>query len=526
MNALAHAYLVPDGTGIEDIKAILQARQQITAEPTRPVVKKFYDTFDWRIFNAGGCLWERIDGDKRQLFWEDLQGKQPRLGQALDGEVGFADQLNPGPVRERIAPLSDIRRLLPIVQISSQVQTLRLLNEDEKTVVRIEIEENRFEEKKRRRQGILAVRIRVRPIRGYPDAYQEALQILENELGLAAAHTPLLLEALTAAGRTPGDYSSKLDFRLDPDRRADETAKEILLHLLNTIEVNIPGTRENLDSEFLHDLRVAVRRTRSALSQIKAVFAPEIVQEYKDRFAWVGQITGPVRDLDVYLLDFSDYQQSLPESLRPHLEPLRAFLLDHYEEAQKTLANHLASQAFQDLLKDWRAFLEAPVPERSAVPNAMRPTKWVADARIWRMYKRVLREGQAIDAASPPEDLHELRKSCKKLRYLLEFFASLYPKKEIRKLIKLLKALLDNLGRFQDLAVQAESLRKMAHTMSEEGRADPDSLLTMGVLVGGLLDHQARARQEFASTFATFDSPSHQHLFRSLFRPKKKGENL
>ncbi len=522
MNAPVRDYLVPERTGVEEVKRMLQAHRQIAADPARSVIRRFYDTFDWRIFHAGGCLWEQVDSNKRQLFWEPFQSKQPQLKQRLTGEVSFADQLDLGPVRARIAPISSIRRLLPIVQISSRVQTLRVLNEDEKTVVRMEIEENRFEENPRNRH-VLGARIRVRPIRGYPDAYRGVLRILENELELIPARTPLLLEALSAAGRTPGDYSSKLNFRLDPDRRADETTKEILLHLLNVIEANIPGVRENLDPEFLHDLRVAVRRTRSALSQIKGVFAPEIVQEYKDRFAWVGQITGPVRDLDVYLLDFPSYQRSLPEFLQPHLEPLRAFLLSHYDEAQKALAEQLASQEMQDLLNNWRAFLEAPAPEHPTAPNALRPTKWVADARIWRMYKRVLREGRAIDETSPPEDLHELRKSCKKLRYLLEFFASLYPKKEMRKLIKILKTLLDNLGRFQDLAVQADSLRRTAHTMSEEGRADPDSLLAMGVLVGGLLSRQAAARQEFAGTFATFDSPSHQRLFRSLFRTKKKG---
>ena len=86
-------------------------------------------------------------------------------------------------------------------------------------------------------------------------------------------------------------------------------------------------------------------------------------------------MSGPVRDLDVYLLDFPGYRESLPEPLRPHLEPLRAFLLAHYDETQATLAAELASRRFRGLLKDWRAFLEAPVPERSAVSNAMRPVK-------------------------------------------------------------------------------------------------------------------------------------------------------
>ena len=41
---------------------------------------------------------------------------------------------------------------------------------------------------------------------------------------------------------------------------------------LQTLRINEDGVRKDLDSEFLHDFRVAVRRTRSALSQIKGVF--------------------------------------------------------------------------------------------------------------------------------------------------------------------------------------------------------------------------------------------------------------
>ena len=51
----------------------------------------------------------------------------------------------------------------------------------------------------------------------------------------------------------------------------------------------------------------------------------------------------------------------------------------------------------------------------------------LASHRITRVYRKMVRMGSAIDDDSPAEDLHELRKVGKELRYLLEFFASLYP---------------------------------------------------------------------------------------------------
>ena len=57
------------------------------------------------------------------------------------------------------------------------------------------------------------------------------------------------------------------------------------------------------------------------------------------------------------------------------------------------------------------------------------PIERVASERIWRMYKKVLKAGRAVTADGPAEEMHELRKDCKKLRYLIEFFHEPLPGK-------------------------------------------------------------------------------------------------
>jgi len=150
----------------------------------------------------------------------------------------------------------------------------------------------------------------------------------------------------------------------------------------------------------------------------------------------------------------------------------------------------LAGESFARLLREWRAFLEAPSRPGAdrAAKQATAPIKRVADKRIRRMHRRVLDEGRAITDASPSEELHELRKSCKKLRYLMEFFQSLYPAADIKELIKQMKLLLDNLGGFQDLAVQAAHLRETAAMMQAAGAAPLGTLLAMGALIGHMLE--------------------------------------
>ena len=79
----------------------------------------------------------------------------------------------------------------------------------------------------------------------------------------------------------------------DPCRRGDEASKAILKRLLNELSANEPGVLQNLDPECLHDYRIAVRRTRSALGQIKGIFPRRSVERFRPRFAWLGKITSP-----------------------------------------------------------------------------------------------------------------------------------------------------------------------------------------------------------------------------------------
>ncbi|MBF0254959.1 MAG: CHAD domain-containing protein [Gammaproteobacteria bacterium] len=313
-----------------------------------------------------------------------------------------------------------------------------------------------------------------------------------------------------------------MNFHLDPAERADVAARHILGFLLGVIQDNLEGVKQDIDSEYLHDLRVAVRRTRSALSQIKEVFEPSLVEHFKQEFGWLGQITGPTRDMDVYLLKFPDYLNCLPEEYRGALEPLHRYLERHHSSEQKKLAKRLQSVRMQKLLADWDAFLRQPATNVSHYANAVRPVREVASKRIHKMYKRVISEGRAIADDSHPEELHELRKSCKKLRYLMEFFQSLYADEAIKGLIKSVKVLLDNLGDFQDLEVQAGKLRQMSEEL-RQARVSTDTLLAMGMLIDDLLQRQHQERAHFAERFAEFSDADNRSLFDQLFKPGGRG---
>ena len=152
--------------------------------------------------------------------------------------------------------------------------------------------------------------------------------------------------------------------------------------------------------------------------------------------------------------------------------------------------------------------------------NATKPARQVASQRIWKLYKRVLDEGRAITAQSHDEALHELRKTCKKLRYLIEFFHDYFFYEQINKRVRTLRRLQENLGDFQDLCVQLEQLNGFAEQMQQEGIAETKTIMAMGVLVEKLNERKALVRAEFGQRFKAFSQPEEKSAFASAFSPR------
>ncbi len=312
--------------------------------------------------------------------------------------------------------------------------------------------------------------------------------------------------------------SSPADVKLEFEQPADAAAADVLRALLGAVEANLPGAVEDPDSEALHDLRVAVRRSRSVQRQLKRAFPPVELGHVRAEFRWLQGLTGPARDLDVYVLGFDALRELVPEATRGDLEPVRDVLRRHREQAREEMAEGLHSERFTMLISEWASLLELlpsmPVADR---PDAKRPIGQLAGGRIVKVYKRMVKMGDAIDSSSPAEAYHELRKKGKELRYLLELFASpLYPNKVVKPMVKSLKALQDVLGRHQDRQVQQAMLRSLAGELAELPDHAP-TLMAVGVLLASLDQDARAAREQFAERFEAFGSKAQRALVKDTF---------
>src|SRR3984957_19264434 len=224
------------------------------------------DTFDWRLYKAGPTLEDvpRRRGGERQLCASRPGAPDSAATQLVTGwqasRPHLAADLAAGPVSARIAALVAPRALLPVVTASTATLVYRLLNADGKTVARLLVTRPSLAG-----QEPLPPRIAVAEVRGYLGQARRAARLVAAVPGVKAAAGPLFADALRAIGRRPGDYSNKVDAAITGAMPAGAAAAAILLRLLDTIDANVAGVLADPDTEFLHDLRVSVRRSRSAL---------------------------------------------------------------------------------------------------------------------------------------------------------------------------------------------------------------------------------------------------------------------
>jgi len=483
---------------LESILKVLSAQFAAVPSSKQLVRRRRLDTFDRRLEAAGLMLEHQIvaAGERLVLGRSDGSGtmavsvKDPRW-------PALVDLLPSGPVRDAIAPVIGVRALMVSSDERRRIQRVDLRNGEGKTVARVELDEPAS-------VAASPAKLTVRRLRGYDEQARRADRLLVG-LGLRAVEQ--------GEDQLPGPAQQMPV----TDRAVPATAllAVALSGFLATMRENLPGLLDDVDTEFLHDFRVAVRRTRATLKLGRPALPEAMRTRWEPAFKSLGDLTTPLRDLDVYQLDLPSMSHWLVTADPTDLDPLATHLGRRRAVARRELASSLRSTTFRRLVMQWAEELAWLQDQPEGGGRKALSAGRLADRSISRAHARVARGGALIGADSPAGDLHGLRKRCKELRYALEVFAPLIDHAARKRAVADLKGLQDVLGRFQDSEVQRHAMRGFAEEMMAEGTT-AGAVLAMGELIGHLDVAQERARREFDAAFARFERPSSLQLMHKL----------
>lgn len=247
---------------------------------------------------------------------------------------------------------------------------------------------------------------------------------------------------------------------LEPAARADESARLILGALNDEMRANESDILLDEDPRALHRFRIAVRRTRTITGELESVFEPIVHDRFVPDFKWLARLTGPVRDLDVFTAQVEALSEDLDDADRRQLKPVFDMIEADRKEEFAVLEEGLKSEQYRSLMSDWNTHLQGSTPSDDPPPDASTLTMTVATRAIWKVFNKVVSRGEKVLAMPdlPAPNVHKLRISCKKLRYLIEAFESLFDPNRLEPIVKDLRAIQTDLGDFHDLAVQRARL--------------------------------------------------------------------
>ncbi len=477
----AHSrWLVQDSASTELL--LDQYRQKFTLEPMqiRHETLSFFDDFEWH-------LWR-----KNQLLASNNQGMVLLVDNSVlsffdrENTPVFARDLSNPQLRESLQKLTKGRRLFPMAELEVEFCQYAVRNNDLKKVCDLNVILTGY-----------GTMVELKALRGYEKEYRHCLNIVLNGEPNELEHH-IFINSLKLLGIQPSEYTARPKFKLAPELDSCDAVALIAQKLWHNVRVNEEGIIRDWDIQFLHQYRVALRRMRALFSQMKKSLGKEESQWFKKQLAELARPTNQLRDLDVYLKSEAAYLALIPENFHEGLQRLFKDLARERQQEQKKLAAELKSPEYRSKISLFESHL-ALCP-KTPTKKGHKPVLKIAARQIISRYNAIAMDALEITDTSPDEQVHEVRLGCKKLRYLLEFFADLFPKKQIRPLIKALKKLQDNLGAFNDLSVQRERLEQYL----QHNKVAPDTQAAVHALNGVLFNRQRVERSYIRAQLANF----------------------
>jgi triphosphatase len=296
-------------------------------------------------------------------------------------------------------------------------------------------------------------------------------------------------------GTTPAVHAKpvELESSMTVETVLQNIGRSGVSHLLRNEPAALAGQPEGI-----HQMRVAARRLRAALSALKPMIPAEHYQWARDELKWLAAMLGPVRNWDVFATNLlQPVERALPveTDLTRLTEAAAQQRTAAYVRAKETIESQRYTATMLRLARwiEARGWRNQPASEQAALLFATIGD--IAPGLIERRWRRTRKRSRQFGKLSP-EQRHKLRIALKKLRYTIEFLESLFDGDAVKALGKRLKPLQEDLGHVNDVRTAHELVEELSRHVNEGGS---DISRAGGIVLGwhdrGLTDREPKLRR-------------------------------
>jgi CHAD domain-containing protein/uncharacterized protein YjbK len=482
----------------------------------------YLDTFDWKLFRHGLALC-RTHVNRKNFYTLKTLGKgkdgrveRPEIDCEIKQDFGDPADVSSAEIQQKIADIIYPRRLMVQLAVRTERKPCKVISADG-TETRIVFDSTGFQARGFNRPRITdrLFEMEIELQKGTSAGLRAIATEIAKDLVLLPSPKSRLEKAIERLGiRLPAKNPPDA-LTVKRDDRFDAAAQKILAFQLSRLQENIPGVTADIDSEFVHQARVATRRMRSMIRLFKDAIPTGSAVYFAEELLWLASLFGAVRDIDVFILNL---QKFLAEIEWAPQKVNGIILRQVQEERQLLLAElntGLSSARWRILSLRLSNFANRKPALNPSAPLALRAVDKIAPLLISTHFEEVIKRGNTLLIKPKPKNYHKLRIESKKLRYVSEFFDSAFGDGLTPFIAEVIK-IQDCLGELQDTVFTKRFIESLLKKW-KGSVLDPLLVFTLGEIYQ-LQQKISGARQaEFREIWKTFDSEeTRQKLTRIL----------
>ena len=273
----------------------------------------------------------------------------------------------------------------------------------------------------------------------------------------------------------------------------EATLAGVLGECLRQISANQDAAERGGDPEGVHQMRVGVRRMRSALRLFRNQLPVRETDALVEELRWLAAVLGPARDLDVFE---AELMRPLA-ARRPDdagLAALREAAAGARREAYASVRRELGSQRYVTLVLRLGRFVDGASFRRRGATELAQPARPLVRRLLRHRAAKLRQLGERLGELSAPE-LHRLRIRAKRLRYAAELLAPLFGDKAPERAARRLAELQDVLGHLNDQAMAEQLVARLRERLPE---VTPEVTRAEGFVLGWAANSAALGRERLA----------------------------